>query len=111
MMKMVNIVPVPTSKLARRVQGHAPPQILKLKSFEIAGNVYFSIHFCIFKVFKEGNQVTQNEALCTSLPKVREARASCASPVAKFMFISEYPSPARAAFSLFLAVVQSEIFN
>ena len=85
-------------------------EILKLKSFEIAGNVYFSIHFCIFKVFKEGNQVTKNEALWMSVPKVREARASCASPVPTFMFISEYPSPASAAFSLFLTAVQSEIF-
>ena len=34
-------------------------EILKLKSSEIGGNVHFSIHFWICKVFKEGNQVTR----------------------------------------------------
>ena len=30
---------------------HAPREVLKLSSCEIAGNVYFSIYFCTFKVF------------------------------------------------------------
>ena len=33
---------------------HAPREVLKLSSCEIAGSVYFSIYFCTFKVFKEG---------------------------------------------------------
>ena len=37
-------------------------EILKLESFEIPGNSYFSIHFCIFNVFKEGSQVAQQGA-------------------------------------------------
>ena len=38
--------------------GGGETTFLKLRSSEIAGNVYFSIHFCIFKIFKEGNQET-----------------------------------------------------
>ena len=39
-------------------RGMLPQEILKLRSSEIAGNVYFSIHCCIFSVFKKGNQAT-----------------------------------------------------
>ena len=42
-----------------RGPGACPPhESLKLRSSEVAGNVYFCIHFCILKVFKEGNQGT-----------------------------------------------------
>ena len=47
-----------------------PQEILRVGSSEIAGNVYFSIHFSIFKVFKEGNQATRKGALYLSLWKV-----------------------------------------
>ena len=39
-----------------------PQEILKFGSSEITGNVYFSIYFCIFKVFNEGKQVTRKVA-------------------------------------------------
>ena len=50
--------PVPKWKLARRVRGHAPREILKRRSSEIAENVYFASCFCVFKAFKAGKQVT-----------------------------------------------------
>ena len=43
-----------------------PPEILKLRSYEIIGSMYFSIYFYILKVFKEGKQATRKEALCPS---------------------------------------------
>ena len=57
-------------KLSRRSGDMFPQEILKLRSSEIARNVYFSIHFCILKAFKEGHQVTQRRALCLRLWKV-----------------------------------------
>ena len=36
-----------------------PKEILILRSSEITRNVYFSIYFCILKVFKESNYVTR----------------------------------------------------
>ena len=44
-----------------------PGDILKLRSSEIVGNVYFTSHFCILGVFKEGNQVTWKGAFCLRL--------------------------------------------
>ena len=35
--------------------GMLPQEMLKLRSSEIAGKVYFSVYFCVFKVFKVGN--------------------------------------------------------
>ena len=54
-------------KPARGSWGMLPREILKRRSAEIAGNAYFSIHFCIFKVFKESSQVARNGVLCPSL--------------------------------------------
>ena len=46
--------------------GMLPWEILRLRSSDFARSIY-SIHFCIFSVFKEGNQVTPIEALGPSL--------------------------------------------
>ena len=51
----------------RGARGMLPREILTFRSSEIAVNAYFSTHFCIFKVFKEGNHVTQKGALFPSL--------------------------------------------
>ena len=64
---MVPNLGVKQSKPARRVRETGPPGNFELRSSEITGNVYFSIHFWIFKVFKEGNQITRKGALCPSL--------------------------------------------
>ena len=48
------------SLISNRVGGSRrmlPRDVLEFRS-EIAGNMYFSIHFCTFKAFKEENQVT-----------------------------------------------------
>ena len=58
---------VKQSKSARGSGGMLPREILKLRSSEIAGNVYFSNHFWTFTVFKGGNQIKRKEALCPSL--------------------------------------------
>ena len=47
--------------------GGSRGEVLKLRSSEIAGNGYFSIHSCIFEAFKDGNQVTRKGALCPRL--------------------------------------------
>ena len=47
--------------------GALSPEILKPRSFEIAGYVYFSIYFRIFKVFNGDNHVTRKGALFPSL--------------------------------------------
>ena len=54
-----------------------PRKILILRSSEVARNVHFPITFCIFKVFKEGSQITRKGALGRSLEK-KGARAPCA---------------------------------
>ena len=39
-------------------EGQAPQEFSKLRFSEIAGNMHFSIYFCIFKVVKEANKAT-----------------------------------------------------
>ena len=43
-------------KPARGPGACSPGEVLKFRSSEITGNMYFSIHFCIFKVFKEATK-------------------------------------------------------
>ena len=67
--------PVPEWKLARGSWGMLPREILKLRSSEIAENVYFTSCFCIFKAFKEGNQVNEKGHFARAFEKWRWVRA------------------------------------
>ena len=53
-------------------------EILKRRSSEIAENVYFASYCCIFKAFKEGNQVTGKGHFARIFEKWGEARTPCA---------------------------------
>ena len=70
-------------KPARGSGGMLSREILKLGSSEIAGNVHFSIHFCICKVFKEGSQVTRKSG---TLPESLKSRGYV-SPVPSSSYV------------------------
>ena len=56
-------------------------EILKLRS-EIAGNAYFSTHFCMFKVFKGATKFHEKGQFARVIEKSGGgARAPCVSPV------------------------------
>ena len=69
-------------KPARGPGGMLLQEILKLRSSEIAGNMYFSTNFCIFKVFKEGSQ----GALVRVFENWRGTCPLCLPPIPTSMF-------------------------
>ena len=74
-----------------RSEGTLPFEFSKLRASEIAGSVYFSTYCCIFKVFKEGNQVTRKKLVFEKCKEghVSQVPTSMTWKITKLMEIEE----------------------